>query len=150
MSNPTKLALELYERHPLLVTKIARSLLCNREEAVQALEEVIKFMSICAEDDASLATPSQRVDLAWHEFILFTRAYGEFCNRIFGKMIHHQPGGKPEANASQYRETLRRYEIQFGTPPERFWAAPGQTLASCGTCENSWSDQHVHVRDIVD
>ncbi len=150
MSNPTKLATELNERRPLIVTKIARSLLCNRDEAVQALAEVIKFLAICAEQEGGLATPSQRVDLAWHEFILFTRCYAEFCNRVFGKMIHHEPGGQPETNASQYCETLRRYAIHFGTPPESFWGTPGNALASCGPCENSWSDHHVHVRDIVD
>ncbi len=34
---------------------------------------------------------SQKIDEAWHRFILFTKDYHEFCNRFFGKYIHHGP-----------------------------------------------------------
>jgi hypothetical protein len=35
--------------------------------------------------------PPNRVDLAWHCFILHTRDYGYFCNTMFGQMMHHEP-----------------------------------------------------------
>ena len=38
-----------------------------------------------------LAMPSQAVDDAWHEFILFTRQYDNFCRRAFGRFLHHTP-----------------------------------------------------------
>ncbi|HLF95713.1 MAG TPA: hypothetical protein VI457_01090 [Methylococcaceae bacterium] len=38
-----------------------------------------------------LAMPSQAVDDAWHEFILFTRAYDAFCRRALGRYLHHTP-----------------------------------------------------------
>ncbi len=38
-----------------------------------------------------VAMPSQAVDDAWHEFILFTRHYRQFCNRAFGRFLHHTP-----------------------------------------------------------
>ncbi|MCD8524058.1 MAG: hypothetical protein LRY66_11760 [Saccharospirillaceae bacterium] len=38
-----------------------------------------------------VAMPSQVVDLAWHEFILFTRKYQEFCRSAFGRFLHHTP-----------------------------------------------------------
>ncbi|SFV66705.1 hypothetical protein MNB_SV-13-1150 [hydrothermal vent metagenome] len=39
----------------------------------------------------SLSMPSQVVDLAWHEFILFTHEYEIFCKKAFGKFYHHVP-----------------------------------------------------------
>lgn len=42
--------------------------------------------------------PSQVVDVAWHEFILFTRDYAAFCDKAFGRFLHHTPA---EAMASQ-------------------------------------------------
>lgn len=39
----------------------------------------------------SVAMPSQVVDVAWHEFILFTKAYESFCTQAFGKFLHHTP-----------------------------------------------------------
>ncbi len=38
-----------------------------------------------------VSMPSQIVDDAWHEFILFTREYQEFCEKAFGKFLHHTP-----------------------------------------------------------
>ena len=38
-----------------------------------------------------VAMPSQAVDDAWHEFILFTRQYDNFCSSAFGRFLHHTP-----------------------------------------------------------
>jgi hypothetical protein len=38
-----------------------------------------------------VAMPSQVVDDAWHEFILFTRAYRRFCRKALGRFLHHTP-----------------------------------------------------------
>ena len=38
-----------------------------------------------------VAMPSQVVDDAWHEFILFTRNYQTFCQRALGRYLHHTP-----------------------------------------------------------
>lgn len=38
-----------------------------------------------------LAMPSQAVDAAWHEFILFTRNCQHFCRRGLGRFLHHTP-----------------------------------------------------------
>lgn len=38
-----------------------------------------------------VAMPSQVVDDAWHEFILFTRAYKQFCRKALGRFLHHTP-----------------------------------------------------------
>lgn len=38
-----------------------------------------------------VAMPSQIVDDAWHEFILFTRSYDRFCNKAYGRFLHHTP-----------------------------------------------------------
>ena len=45
-----------------------------------------------------IAMPSQAVDVAWHEFILFTREYKKFCDKALGRFLHHTPA---EAMASQ-------------------------------------------------
>lgn len=49
-----------------------------------------------------VAMPSQVVDLAWHEFILHTRAYQVWCDAAFGRLMHHTPaqvlGRDPKRN----------------------------------------------------
>jgi len=39
----------------------------------------------------AVAMPSQVVDDAWHEFILFTKNYNQFCNKGIGRFLHHTP-----------------------------------------------------------
>ena len=36
-------------------------------------------------------TPSKLVDETWHNFILHTRLYAEYCEKKFGQFIHHNP-----------------------------------------------------------
>ncbi len=48
----------------------------------------------------SVAMPSQAVDVAWHEFILFTHDYEKFCHQSFGHFLHHTPA---EAMSSRMR-----------------------------------------------
>jgi hypothetical protein len=38
-----------------------------------------------------VAMPSQVVDDLWHEFILYTRHYDQFCKQAFGQFMHHTP-----------------------------------------------------------
>jgi uncharacterized membrane protein YgcG len=38
-----------------------------------------------------VAMPSPIVDEAWHEFILFTHDYNQFCHNAFGRFLHHTP-----------------------------------------------------------
>ena len=38
-----------------------------------------------------VSMPSQAVDIAWHEFILFTRQYQTFCKAGLGRFLHHTP-----------------------------------------------------------
>lgn len=38
-----------------------------------------------------VSMPSKAVDTAWHEFILFTRLYQDFCQKALGRFLHHTP-----------------------------------------------------------
>jgi len=54
-----------------------------------------------------VSMPSQVADDLWHEFILYTREYHQFCRKAFGGFLHHTPAvvlGK----ALQSNEGLRR------------------------------------------
>jgi hypothetical protein len=38
-----------------------------------------------------VSMPSQAADDLWHEFILYTKHYEQFCRRAFGRFMHHTP-----------------------------------------------------------
>lgn len=42
-------------------------------------------------DRRMVSMPSKVVDVAWHEFILFTKLYRNFCRTAMGRFLHHTP-----------------------------------------------------------
>lgn len=62
----------------------------------RGLKEYFHLCNLAGKKMVSM--PSQAVDVAWHEFILFTRDYHQFCKKVFGRYLHHTPA---EAMASQ-------------------------------------------------
>lgn len=132
------LSKEILEAHPILYDKISKALGTNRETVLPAMIEVLRFLYLINLSDTVL-TPSHKVDLAWHEFILFTRAYHHFCKNQFGRYVHHNPGGFDDLNRTQYAKTLLLYQEHFGDPPTLFWGKRDVKLdpENCGTCESN-------------
>ncbi len=55
-----------------------------------------------------VAMPSQVADDLWHEFILYTRAYEQFCAKAFGGFLHHTPALALAPSRRNSNEGLRR------------------------------------------
>ena len=55
-----------------------------------------------------VAMPSQIADDLWHEFILYTRDYEEFCKKAFGGFLHHTPAVALKEGQKKDNEGLRR------------------------------------------
>ena len=49
------------------------------------------FLAHLRSGRAFVSMPSQVADDLWHEFILYTRHYQLFCDRAFGRFLHHTP-----------------------------------------------------------
>lgn len=137
LDHPT-LAYGLLERAPILIDKLTQACELERRQATPMLCEVLRFSSLCVAAGQAL-TPSQRIDLAWHEFILCTRLYSEFCQRYLGRFVHHDPGGARETHHHQFQRTLELYTTHFGPPDRQLWglghARADHEDAGCGGCD---------------
>ncbi|MET9225342.1 hypothetical protein [Lentzea sp. NPDC003310] len=60
-------------------------------EADRIVVDTISFLTVCAAAPHRGFRPSRQVDLGWHQFILNTRDYADFCDRTAGRFIHHVP-----------------------------------------------------------
>lgn len=49
------------------------------------------FLLLAANPGTRCGMPSKAVDTAWHEFILLTKNYADFCDKAFGRFVHHEP-----------------------------------------------------------
>lgn len=64
------------------------------------------------------------VDSVWHNHILFTKDYTEFCLEVFGHYLHHEPNdnGKAGNGAISFDTFEKAYEKHFGSLP-KIWTA---------------------------
>jgi hypothetical protein len=77
----------------------------QRGEVFAALDD---YFQLCRKAGRRMvAMPSQAVDDAWHEFILFTRQYDKFCRHAFGRFLHHTPA-EAMSTPTQASEGLKR------------------------------------------
>lgn len=78
----------------------------DRQYIARALRQF--FLAHLKSGRKFVAMPSQVVDELWHEFILYTRNYDAFCQKAFGRYMHHTPAivlSKAHRNSN---EGLRR------------------------------------------
>ena len=66
------------------------------------------FLAYLNSGRREVAMPSQVADDLWHEFILYTRDYGRFCNKAFGRFLHHTPAVALREGARRDNSALRR------------------------------------------
>jgi hypothetical protein len=90
---PPFLVGKLREAHPQLSRRDA-------ELVLRGLRQF--FMAHLRSNRKFVAMPSKVVDTAWHEFILHTQGYQNWCKAAFGRMLHHSPaevlGKDPKRN----------------------------------------------------
>lgn len=74
----------------------------------QVLEGLREFFALAQKARGRMvAMPSQAVDVAWHEFILNTRAYQAFCREGLGRFLHHTPA-EAMATPTQAQDGIKR------------------------------------------
>ena len=73
---------KIYNKHPQLTP----------DESHLVFRALRDYFWMCNKANRNMvAMPSQIVDEAWHEFILFTRNYEQFCSKALGRFLHHTP-----------------------------------------------------------
>lgn len=85
--------IEAYEFHPTIRKKVTGRYPHLTESQLDMVFEALRsYFHICNKARRKMvAMPSQVVDVAWHEFILFTRSYEQFSKRAIGRFLHHTP-----------------------------------------------------------
>ena len=84
------------------------------------LFEFNRFITLYHEDDN--ISPNGAVDTFWHEFLLETRIYHEYCFDKFGHYVHHSVLRSQDNNwKHRYQQTLTKYKNKYGDIDNEFW-----------------------------
>ncbi len=79
---PKKISEKVLETYPHLTEP-------QLNKVINGLREYFHICNIAGNRMVSM--PSQAVDIAWHEYILFTKQYEIFCKKSLGRFLHHTP-----------------------------------------------------------
>lgn len=95
---------------------------------------------------------SKHVDIVWHQHILYTREYAQFCKRNLGSFLHHTPkmpstGSTADKSNPNYTKLLIRYRYHTKSePPEEFWPQSDTLRAQETALKRQMLDDGSHVR----
>lgn len=88
----------------------------TKKKLDELILEFVKFLIVKAYFPDQYILPSQEIDVVWHQFILHTEIYRDFCIRHFGFYIDHRPLNKnPE-----FKDTIRLLKRYFDIK-EIYW-----------------------------
>jgi hypothetical protein len=92
-----------------------------------SIQEYKKFIYLGVVSDYQV-TPPKIIDIIWHEHLLFTKGYRDFCKEIIKYDFDHHPelvpiGEQTAIYDSQYKYTLDLYFFEFGVvAPSVIWS----------------------------
>ncbi|MEO7988053.1 MAG: hypothetical protein ABI663_00845 [Chryseolinea sp.] len=89
----------------------------------KAIVEYKKFMYLAGASDL-MVSPSEIIDIVWHQHLIFTQSYSDLCN-IIGKNIQHIPSTHNKEDFEKFKlakqRTKKLYIDTFGEQPQEIW-----------------------------
>lgn len=127
---------DLFDR---LVARIARDQQVGTEYAERVMTQTLAFLQACALNPNAGLSPSRAVDAGWHVFVLHTREYAEFCERVAGRFIHHTPtaDGAVDALAQDVAATLVTMRAAGLPVDSELWVSSAECSQCYAGCYNS-------------
>lgn len=105
------------------VLRLAKENLWTKNFTALAILEYKKFMYLAATSN-QMVSPSEIVDIVWHQHLIFTQSYNEFC-KLLGKDIQHIPSTHNRSDYEKFRQakelTTKLYNETFGEQPASIW-----------------------------
>jgi hypothetical protein len=122
--------------NPELVMRLQIKLSLDQKAAQLLFEDVKKFLAICALRKGNFS-PTKAIDKGWHEFLMYTRDYDDFCHGLLGVKIHHQPDSYYKKKKSDKIYPTIIAEQFFGKLSDNWKCEVSATCCSGGDCSNS-------------
>lgn len=121
------------------------------------MDATLGFLKLCGDHPDEAFTPSGKIDIGWHAFLLYTTNYTVFFHQVARRFIHHEPNDDPSAQITARDVTstvafMQDHGIKFDPemwavpPPESAVSPPavsafrsdGLTRRDWGGCQTCW------------
>lgn len=118
---PELKALESFEAEEVIL-KFARDFKIPVSDSKMLFKETMKMLWLMVKHTKDIEKAQEKpvpltfvlqksmepLDKMWHEFILFSNEYHQFCDSFFGEYLHHIPCSEKEFRAFQQRKAERQ------------------------------------------
>ncbi len=100
----------------------------SKKEYVEAFTEFKKYVALNKFSSKPLGMTSKKIDEVWHQFILFTKEYGDFCRYYLGNFLHHSPDTPLTKSSKDFTiNFFKAYGETFGDVP-KIWKENNEVL----------------------
>jgi hypothetical protein len=128
---------ECYQNEKVLY-RLQTKLRLDKDQAELLFKDTKRFLFLAANfKDRGPLSPSAAIDDGWHEFLMFTEDYQNFCSEHFGEFLHHRPFVPwiAEKPGGIYRTYCVAKEI-FGSDMSPNWMLPntGVDVVEASNC----------------
>lgn len=140
LSNKHLIDEELWAR---MTHRIAKDENLDLQVAERIMDQALGFLKLCADSDGRESySPSALVDIGWHTFILYTKPYADFCDRIAGRFIHHAPSDVEgvDYGTGNIARTVAALQAAGIVVDEPLWSNAGHDCSNY--CSESNCDNH--------
>lgn len=111
--------------------RLAKENFWTKNFTEKAITEYKKFMYLAATSEF-MVSPSEVVDIVWHQHLIFTKSYSSFC-KLLGKEIQHIPSTHNREEFVKFNQAKERtkklYSAAFGEQPQEIWGYSGMYKA---------------------
>ncbi|MEV7026099.1 hypothetical protein [Kitasatospora sp. NPDC093558] len=116
-----------------LVHRVVHEKDMEAQLAVRVVDQALAFLGACAANPGTRLSPSRLVDHGWHTFLMYTREYAGFCDRVAGRFLHHSPedGDVPVKGASIAATVAALAAVGFQVDAE-LWAMSAECSQGSG------------------
>lgn len=108
-------------------TRLANENFWTKDFTQKAIIEYKKFMYLAGTSEF-MVSPSEIIDIVWHQHLIFTQSYSDFCN-VIGKNIQHIPSTHNKEDFEKFKQAKERtrkfYNNVFKQQPIEFWQYSG-------------------------
>jgi hypothetical protein len=127
--------LESFEAPYLEEKLLAEGVFASSAAFDRAFVEFKKFVALRSFFGRGLGMASEAVDEVWHQLILFTQQYHEFCDRFLGEYFHHSPKTSlTPLTPGAHAKLVRSYRSVFGAMPADIWRSDVECNSCCESC----------------
>ena len=129
------LALAMSFQFDPLVHRMIDKYKWDEAESRECFEDLKKFLYMAVMADKPVA-PTEKLDEMWHNFILYTMDYDEFCRTRLGIFVHHRPRRRddPKSTRNMRQETLDFALELFGALPTNFKYTHAEMFKASNDC----------------